>query len=100
MPIFGELATVLGLILCTFIEGTSVEVVGLTDALFPGISGNDSLNVWLSTLNRETTKFEVKPSQVHKKDCRFHPTGTLCCHFSDFFFQSWLRSKKQQFCIT
>lgn len=40
IPIFGELITVLGLILCTYLENTRMEVVGITDALFPGLSGN------------------------------------------------------------
>ncbi|KAG4072853.1 hypothetical protein HA402_002596 [Bradysia odoriphaga] len=39
MPIFGELTTVLGLICCTYFKSASVEVVGITDALFPGLSG-------------------------------------------------------------
>lgn len=40
IPILGELVTVTGLMLCTYFENTTVEIVGLTDALFPGLSGN------------------------------------------------------------
>lgn len=40
IPVFGELATVFGLILCTYFKNTSIEAVGVTDSLFPGLSGN------------------------------------------------------------
>lgn len=39
IPILGELVTALGLMLCTYFENTPMEVAGVTEALFPGLTG-------------------------------------------------------------
>lgn len=41
IPIVGELCTAIGLILCTYFENTPMEVAGVTEALFPGLAGNN-----------------------------------------------------------
>lgn len=39
IPILGELMTALGLMLCTYFENAPMEVAGVTEALFPGLTG-------------------------------------------------------------
>jgi hypothetical protein len=39
LPIVGEFCAAVGLILCTYFERTPMEVAGVTEALFPGLSG-------------------------------------------------------------
>ncbi len=39
IPIFGEFCAAIGLILCTYFERASMEVAGVTEALFPGLAG-------------------------------------------------------------
>lgn len=39
IPILGELITALGLMLCTYFENAPMEVAGVTEALFPGLTG-------------------------------------------------------------
>lgn len=39
IPIIGEFLTSIGLILCTYYERVPMEVCGLTEALFPGLTG-------------------------------------------------------------
>lgn len=39
IPIFGELVTSIGLILCTYFDRAPMEVAGVTETLFPGITG-------------------------------------------------------------
>ncbi|XP_055594457.1 tetracycline resistance protein, class A-like [Uranotaenia lowii] len=39
IPIIGEFATAVGLILCTYFERLPMEVAGVTEALFPALSG-------------------------------------------------------------
>lgn len=39
IPIVGELITALGLILCTYFENWPMEVAGITESLFPGLTG-------------------------------------------------------------
>lgn len=43
IPILGELITAIGLMLCTYFENTPMEVAGVTEALFPGLTGKYSL---------------------------------------------------------
>lgn len=40
MPIVGEFMAAIGLILCTYFEKVPMEVAGVTEALFPGLTGN------------------------------------------------------------
>lgn len=46
IPILGELVTALGLMLCTYFENTPMEVAGVTEALFPGLTGKYKFCVW------------------------------------------------------
>lgn len=39
IPIFGELITTIGLLLCTYYDQAPMEVAGATEALFPGLTG-------------------------------------------------------------
>lgn len=39
IPIFGELISSIGLILCTYYDRAPMEVAGVTEALFPGLTG-------------------------------------------------------------
>ncbi|KAJ6643128.1 Solute carrier family 46 member 3 [Pseudolycoriella hygida] len=39
IPILGELIAALGLMLCTYFENTPMEAAGVTEALFPGLTG-------------------------------------------------------------
>lgn len=41
IPIIGEFCAAVGLILCTYFERTPMEVAGITEALFPGLAGED-----------------------------------------------------------
>lgn len=47
IPIFGELVTSIGLILCTYFDGAPMEVAGATETLFPGITGIQSIHIYL-----------------------------------------------------
>jgi MFS transporter, PCFT/HCP family, solute carrier family 46, member 3 len=44
IPIVGELLTAIGLILCTYFEHWPMEVAGITEALFPGLAGENLMN--------------------------------------------------------
>lgn len=39
IPIFGELTAAIGLMICTYMRDSRMEIAGLTEALFPGLSG-------------------------------------------------------------
>lgn len=39
IPIVGEFITAIGLILCTYFDRLPMEVAGVTEALFPGLTG-------------------------------------------------------------
>lgn len=39
LPIVGEFLAAIGLILCTYFENVPMEVAGVTEALFPGLTG-------------------------------------------------------------
>ena len=39
IPIVGEFITAIGLILCTYFKNWPMEVAGITEAFFPGITG-------------------------------------------------------------
>lgn len=39
IPIFGELITSIGLLLCTYFEAAPVEVAAVTETLFTGLTG-------------------------------------------------------------
>ena len=43
IPIVGEFITAIGLILCTYFDKLPMEVAGVTEALFPGLTGDLSL---------------------------------------------------------
>lgn len=43
IPILGEFITAIGLMLCTYFENAPMEVAGVTEALFPGLTGNYNL---------------------------------------------------------
>lgn len=48
IPIFGELVTSIGLIMCTYFDRAPMEVAGVTETLFPGITGELFLPILLS----------------------------------------------------
>lgn len=52
IPIFGELITSIGLILCTYFEQTPVEAAAITETLFTGLTGNvtDRLNKYQNNI--------------------------------------------------
>lgn len=39
IPIIGEFMTAIGLILCTYFKSVPMEVAGITEALFPALTG-------------------------------------------------------------
>lgn len=39
IPIFGELITSIGLLLCTYFDQTPVQVAAITETLFSGLTG-------------------------------------------------------------
>ncbi len=41
IPILGELTTAFGLMLCTYFENTPMELAGVTESLFPGLTGKN-----------------------------------------------------------
>lgn len=43
LPVVGEFLAAIGLILCTYIDSAPMEACGITEALFPGLTGEIKL---------------------------------------------------------